>query len=297
MAKQCWIQSCKNRAEGFCAHCSEELCHHHFMEHKEWLQEQLLPMIKHVNITCSRLQRCDMDQAIFTLNCLSDARHELNQWRSDCVRHIDDVYDRALQQITVSLEKHKKDAIEQNRQNLDSLSRIRRKLEKLLSSGNIAHRQLQSMKQQLHEIKRKEQEQNNHPDIRISTEKIDVDKFVTVVSNYKGQVSAISTFNDLLFDDEHYVHHMQSDQDLYREKTTRVELSKKNALHIAPSDDSDEEQRQKRQITRTFTFKSSLYPSKVHNTRVTRTMTQVKRHGYQERVAYANEHTRKKIPA
>ncbi|CAF0943853.1 unnamed protein product [Adineta ricciae] len=275
MAKHCWIDSCRRRAEAFCAHCSEELCHHHFMEHKDWLQEQLLPMIKQVNIIYSRFQRCDMDQAIFTLNCLSDARHELNQWRSACVRHIDDVYDRALQEITTTLEKRKQETVEQNKQNLDSLSKIRRQLERLLNSGKLAYEKLRIMKIQLNDLKRKETEHNNQPDIRIVTDKIDVNRFVDIIYSRK----------------------QQSEEELYREATTRVEISKRNAPQVNPSDDSDEEQRRKRRVTRTYTLKTSVPPPKVSNARITRKLTQVKRHGYQERVAYANEHTRKKIVA
>ena len=204
MAKQCWIESCNDRADEYCYHCSQEVCHRHFTEHKKWLQEQLLPLINQVNVMFNRVQHCDMDQTMFTLSSLSDARQKLDVWRSDSVRHIDDVYDRTLQKMTVTLEAHKQDALEKNRQNLDSLSRLRRRLGELLSEGDIAHGQIQSMRQQLEEINRKEQKLNEHPDIRLVTDKVEAEKHVHVIYE-----------------------HRQSSKELYRERTIKVPLSNK----------------------------------------------------------------------
>ncbi len=46
-------------------------------------------------------------------------------------------------------------------------------MKELLKDGNVTYRQLETMKHQLEEIKKKEQELVKYPDIRIITQKID----------------------------------------------------------------------------------------------------------------------------
>lgn len=183
MAKACWIESCRDRAVEYCSHCSQDVCHYHFIEHKKWLRNGLLPIISQVNVMYNRSQRREMDQKMFTLASMSDARQQLDQWRSESVRHIDDVYDRTLHRVEMTLEEHKRDVLDQNRQNLDSLGRIRRQMGDLLHEGDVSYGQLQSIRHQLDDIERREQKLNSHPDIRVVSDRVDAERNVRVLQN------------------------------------------------------------------------------------------------------------------
>jgi hypothetical protein len=83
------------------------------------------------------------------------------------------------------VENHKHDERQKTVKNLESLEKIREQLKELLKDGDVTYRQLKTMKHQLEEIKKKEQELVKYPDIRIINQKIDVDKCVSVATDIK----------------------------------------------------------------------------------------------------------------
>jgi hypothetical protein len=54
-----------------------------------------------------------------------------------------------------------------------------------LKEGDVTYRKLETMKHQLEEIKKKEQELVKYPNIRIITQKIDIDKCISVTTDIK----------------------------------------------------------------------------------------------------------------
>jgi hypothetical protein len=185
MAKRCLTEACKREAEIYCYHCSQDLCNKHFLEHKNWIQEQLPPLIDEVNLIYDRLRNSDKSQTTSVPQCLINACSKLQRWREDCHQHIDIVYERVQSQIENIVASHKHEETQKAVKNLKSLEKMRQQLQELLKDGDVTYRQLETMKQQLEEIKRKEQEPITHPDIRVTTKKIDVDKYASVTIDVK----------------------------------------------------------------------------------------------------------------
>ncbi|CAF1312993.1 unnamed protein product [Adineta steineri] len=238
MTKDCLITGCKKQAATYCYHCSQDLCTSHSTEHKEWIQGQLLPIINDANTMHEHFHHCDKDQTMATLQCLTDVREQLDHWRSDCYHHIDSVYDQAQRQLALILEKHNAELTKKTTQNVESLKTIRRELGELLSEGNIAYRQIDKLKKQINEIKRNEQERINDPDIRIITQKLDVEKHVDIIWNVKPV-----------------------EEELPKQRTTKTASSCIHHFRSYSSTDSDEENRKQRTTKKPYTNKKPIRPS------------------------------------
>ena len=185
MERRCLIEACKREAETHCYHCSRDVCTNHYLEHKKAIQEQLPPFVDEVNLIYDRLRRSDENQATSMPKYLISIYNQLDQWRLDCHQHIDAVYQRARNQIETIAENHKQEETQKPAGVLKSLEKMREELRQLLKEGDVTYRQLEAMKKQLEEIKKKEQEPINYPNIRIITAKIDLEKHISVIVDVK----------------------------------------------------------------------------------------------------------------
>jgi hypothetical protein len=182
------VEACKREAETHCYHCSRDVCTTHYLEHKKSIQEQLPSFIDEVNVIYERLRRSDKNQATSAPYYLVNVYNQLDQWRVDCHQHIDTVYQGVQNQIQSIAESHKHGETQKAVGILESLEKMREQLKELLTEGDVTYRQLETMKKQLEEIKKKEQEPINYPDIRIITEKIDVEKHARVTVESKNPI-------------------------------------------------------------------------------------------------------------
>ena len=182
MAKRCLVETCKREAETYCYHCSHDICTKHYLEHKKSIQEQLHPLVDEINLLYDHLRHEDKTSVP---QYLINAYSQLDRWRDECYHRINTVYDRVRHQIEAIAEIHKHDEAQKVVRNLQFLQKIQEQLKELLRDGDVTHRQLETMKQQLEEIKKKEQEPVKYSDIRIITQKIDVDKYVSVTTDGK----------------------------------------------------------------------------------------------------------------
>lgn len=185
MAKRCLIETCKREAETYCYHCSQDVCTKHYLEHKKWIQEQLHPLVDEINLTYDRLRHNDKNQMPPVPQFLTNNYNQLDKWREDCHRRVDITYYRVRDQIENIIESHKQEEAEKVVKNFESLENMRKELNELLKEGDVTYRQLETIKQQLGEIKKKEQAPVKYPNIRIKTEKIDIDKCISVITNSK----------------------------------------------------------------------------------------------------------------
>ena len=185
MAKRCLVETCKREAETYCYHCSHDVCTKHYLEHKNSIQEQVHPFVDQINLLYDRLRHDDQNKIMSTAQSVINVRSQLDQWRDECHQRIDMIYDRVQHQIDGIVEGCKQDERQRRGKNLKSLEEIREQMKDLLKESDITHRQLETMKQKLEEIKRKEQEPVNYPDIRIAIDKIDMEKCVRLITKAK----------------------------------------------------------------------------------------------------------------
>jgi len=185
MAKRCSIDVCKREAETYCYHCSLDVCTKHYLEHKKSIQEQLHPLVDEINLISDRLHHDDKNKTTSVPQCLINAYSQLDKWREECHHRIEIAYQRVRNQIEDITEKHKHDETQKAVKNLELLEKIRQQLNELLKEGDVTYRQLETMKQHLEEIKQKEHESIRYPDIRIITQKIDLEKCISFTTDVK----------------------------------------------------------------------------------------------------------------
>ncbi|CAF2052381.1 unnamed protein product [Rotaria magnacalcarata] len=185
MAKRCLIETCKREAETYCYHCSQDVCTKHYLEHKKSIQEQLHPLIDEMNSIYDRLNHDDKDQSKSLPHYFIDVYSQVDQWRADCHDRIDIVYRRARSQIETIVKSHQNELTQKAISNLESLEKMRQQLRALLKDGDVTHRQLEALKRQLEEFKKKEQEAIKYPDIRIITLKFDIEKHINITTDDK----------------------------------------------------------------------------------------------------------------
>ncbi|CAF3167503.1 unnamed protein product [Rotaria socialis] len=188
MAKRCLIETCKREAETYCYHCSQDVCTKHYLEHKKSIQEQLHPLIDEVNSIYDRLNHGDKNRSKSFPHYFTDVYSQVDQWRADCHDHIDVVYHRARSQIETIVKTHQNELTQKVISNLESLEKMRQQLRELLKDGDVTHRQLEALKRQLEEFKKKEQEAIKYPDIRIITVKFDIEKHINITTVDKHSI-------------------------------------------------------------------------------------------------------------
>ncbi|MCC7159916.1 MAG: hypothetical protein IT281_10325 [Ignavibacteria bacterium] len=188
MAKRCLIETCKREAETYCYHCCQDVCTKHYLEHKKSIQEQLHPLIDEMNFIYDRLNHGDKNQSKSLPHYCIDVYSQIDKWRADCHDRIDVVYRRARSQIETMVKSHQNETTQKAISNLESLEKMRQQLRDLLRDGDVTYRQLEEIKRQLEEFKKNEQGAIKYPDIRIVTEKIDIEKYISITIDDKHPI-------------------------------------------------------------------------------------------------------------
>ncbi|CAF1573823.1 unnamed protein product, partial [Adineta ricciae] len=190
MTNECSIEKCRNLVDTYCYHCSQDLCTNHLNEHKKWIEKQLLPVVNQVNTMYEHLHQIDKNQTMVTLDYLNDIREQMDQWKVSCYQQIDDVYEQVQKQINTMVEKHRNQIIERAANNLESIKQLRRRLGALLKEDQIEYRLLDNIREELEGIEQTEHE-IDQPNIRILTEKLNVDNLVHLIISLTADLNFI----------------------------------------------------------------------------------------------------------
>ena len=183
MARQCKTNNCKREAEAFCYHCSSDVCFKHYLEHKKEIQDQLPGFVDQVNLLYEQLKHKNTNSSEKKPTFYTQAHNKLSNWRTECYQHIDTVYEKTLDQLNSLVKNYQNEVNQKSKNNVESLEKIRQQLNELLKEDDVTYQQLQTMRQQLQKIKQNEQEPTRYPEFSITTERIDVNRYVRVISN------------------------------------------------------------------------------------------------------------------
>lgn len=188
MAKRCLIETCKREAETHCYHCSQNVCTKHYLEHKKWTQEQLHPLVDEINFIYDRLNHGNKNRTKPVPQYFVKLYSDLDKWRVDCYASIDNAYNRTRSQIESLLQTYHHEEFQKETHNVELLEKIREQIRELLKEGDVTYRQLETMKQQLEEFKRQEEIPIKCPNVRLVTQRLDIDKYVNITTEVKYSV-------------------------------------------------------------------------------------------------------------
>ena len=93
MSKLCAAPKCDRTLRAPCDCCGQNLCLQHLHEHNTILVSKLNPLTDEINVLGDRLNRLNIQQT------LGECREKLEQWRLDCYRKIDRLFEQKCQEL------------------------------------------------------------------------------------------------------------------------------------------------------------------------------------------------------
>ncbi len=94
MSQPCAITACKRTSRALCYCCQQSICLQHLKEHNDLLVFQLNPLVDQINTIGDRLKAINIE------NKIGNFRQNLEQWRMDCHKKIDDFFEKKCQEIS-----------------------------------------------------------------------------------------------------------------------------------------------------------------------------------------------------
>ena len=120
MSQPCASTHCKKNSRALCYCCQKGLCLQHLKEHNDSLVSQLNLLVDQVNAINDRLTAINIEHKT------EDCRRKLEQWRNDCHKQIDDLFEQKCKEINRRLTrkvKKQKEEIDQIRSTVTALIR------------------------------------------------------------------------------------------------------------------------------------------------------------------------------
>ncbi len=93
MSQSCAIQKCERTSRATCDCCKQNLCLQHLYEHNALLVAQLNPLTDEINVLADRINTFNLHEK--TYHC----RQKLEQWRLDCHRAIDRLFEQKCEEL------------------------------------------------------------------------------------------------------------------------------------------------------------------------------------------------------
>ena len=93
MPRTCAIEKCKHKSHAICSCCNKKLCEAHLKEHDDFKNPQLNPLLNELNTLDEQLKSSNTEKLI------GDCRKKLNQWRDNCFKSINQLYEQKTQEL------------------------------------------------------------------------------------------------------------------------------------------------------------------------------------------------------
>ncbi|CAF0791086.1 unnamed protein product [Rotaria sordida] len=142
MPQPCVIDGCKYTSRVLCHCCNKNLCLEHLKWHDESIDSEINPLVDDINTLTDQLIKLNIEELT------DNSREKLNQWRDDCHMMINKYYEKKCQELN-----------QHYIQRIDSLQieidQIRSKMMKFICEQNITIDDLETLKLNISDVKRK----------------------------------------------------------------------------------------------------------------------------------------------
>ncbi|CAF4645647.1 unnamed protein product [Rotaria sp. Silwood1] len=140
MSQLCFIKKCTRTSRGLCDCCQQSLCLQHLNEHNALLISQLNPLTDEVNALEDRLKILNIQKSI------GNSREKLEQWREDCHKKIDCLFERKCQELDELVNQK----IDQQR---EELNWVHSKITELINAQETTRQDIDSMRSSIRQLK------------------------------------------------------------------------------------------------------------------------------------------------
>ncbi|CAF0914984.1 unnamed protein product [Rotaria sordida] len=139
MSQSCSIINCTRTSRGLCDCCQQYLCLQHLTEHNDLLISQLNPLTDEINTLADRLSRLNVQKII------ADSRQKLEQWREDCYKKIDCLFEQKCQELNQLIN-------EKIGQQREELNRIHLKITELINAQETTRQDIDLLTSTIHQF-------------------------------------------------------------------------------------------------------------------------------------------------
>ena len=178
MSQICHITSCKYISRALCYCCKQDLCIDHLKEHHDLLNAKLTPFVDEINTLGNELLSINIE------NLINESHKKLEQWRLDCYKVIDQLFENKLQEI----DQHFRLRVDQLRKELDH---IRSKLFDLIHQQQATFSDINQLTLQINNLK----EKINHNE----TISFHIDLYPLKIDNHLIQIKQHLNLSNLSF--------------------------------------------------------------------------------------------------
>jgi hypothetical protein len=130
---------CKSSSRTQCHCCQKNFCRTHFIEHDNLPNVQLNAFVDEINLLNDRLAAFNVDQMV------GDSRRQLERWRINCHKIIDDIFEEKCHEI----DQRANEKIEKQR---DGISKMRSLVAELLRKQETTMKDIDLLKVNIHTV-------------------------------------------------------------------------------------------------------------------------------------------------
>ncbi|CAF1087698.1 unnamed protein product [Didymodactylos carnosus] len=141
--KQCQIQGCARSVATLCYCCQKNVCSKHFNDHIEAIKAQLHPLVDQINEVVEKIQNLKIEQLA------NKAYEDLDQWRADIHKLIDDIYSIKRKEIEQIVETNEASFVKHKSEQMDEIEKIKLDVEQLISEDDATVDQIEVLKSAL----------------------------------------------------------------------------------------------------------------------------------------------------
>ncbi|CAF1151217.1 unnamed protein product [Rotaria sp. Silwood1] len=142
MPQPCVIDECKYMSRVLCHCCNKNLCLEHLKQHDEWIDSEINPLADEINILNDQLIKLNIEELT------NNDRDKLNQWRDECYKIINQFYEKKCQELNQR-------CIQQIDLLQIEIDQLRSKMTKSMCEKDITIDDLETLKLNIYDVKRK----------------------------------------------------------------------------------------------------------------------------------------------
>jgi hypothetical protein len=175
-SSKCSIDGCKRNSDTVCDHCQGQVCTKHYIEHVKLVNDELAPLADELNSIVNAMQEHDPTH---------DAFEQLEQWRKESHRRIDEWCDKKKLQLKLKVAQKIDEAMKKIR-------KLSEEVKELIDEGDASFKQIQNIKKSI-EVCRKQCQQLEKSDyFRLSIKAINLEATLINTELFTGDGTLLS---------------------------------------------------------------------------------------------------------
>ncbi|UJR27909.1 hypothetical protein I4U23_009170 [Adineta vaga] len=158
-SSKCSVDNCKRNSDTFCDHCQEQVCTKHFIEHVKLANVELTFLSDELNELVNSIRQDDLNR---------NALEQIEQWREESHRRIEELYDEKRQEIKIQIN-------EKFLQQMKVLRDFGAKIKELINEGDASFKEIQDIKNSLKDYRKQCEQLTIDTSFQLNTKAIHIE--------------------------------------------------------------------------------------------------------------------------